>query len=61
MSEPIRMWRCEACGKWSHAKRRPTSHKVAILTDHDYGTDVIGYRKCGPLAEYVASRVGQTT
>lgn len=21
------MWRCTGCGKWSHARRRPTSHR----------------------------------
>jgi hypothetical protein len=24
------LWRCTTCGKWSHAKRRPTSHKRTV-------------------------------
>lgn len=24
------LWRCASCGKWSHAKRRPTHHKRLI-------------------------------
>ena len=25
-------WRCESCGKWSHAKRKPSRHQV-LWTD----------------------------
>jgi hypothetical protein len=25
-----RLWRCRTCGKWSHAKRRPTGHKRTV-------------------------------
>lgn len=27
-----RIWRCGACGKWSHARRRPSSHVRFIPT-----------------------------
>lgn len=30
MSETVTVWRCSTCGKWSHAKRRPSSHKRLI-------------------------------
>jgi hypothetical protein len=25
-----KLWRCEVCGKWSHAKRRPRRHRRFI-------------------------------
>jgi hypothetical protein len=27
------LWRCHACGKWSHAKRRPSMHERYIKLD----------------------------
>jgi len=63
------LWRCEACGKWSHAKRRPRSHerfvKAADLTPsdllvrEDHSTDEFdgGWVQCGPFARWNATRV----
>ena len=27
------MWRCATCGKWSHAKRKPTQHQRWVPDD----------------------------
>lgn len=48
---PVTLWRCVACGKWSHAKRRPRVHertldwnesregKTELRADRDRGYD----------------------
>lgn len=33
--EPVRLWRCRECGKWSHAKRRPRHHERFIEDGSD--------------------------
>lgn len=35
MSE--KLWRCTECGKWSHAKRKPSRHERRV--NDDLGTD----------------------
>ena len=27
MSDPVTLWRCTQCGKWSHAANRPRGHQ----------------------------------
>lgn len=64
-----RLWRCEACGKWSHAKRNPRRHLVETAEwrewfaqyepDNPWGHIGMGekpdqYRECGPFAEWSA-------
>jgi hypothetical protein len=66
---PERLWRCEACGKWSHAKHRPSSHRVVTNEWREwiaqFGEDNPGsnigmggepeqFRACGPFAEWWA-------
>lgn len=31
-SEPVEMFRCAGCGKWSHARRRPVAHQRVDAT-----------------------------
>ncbi len=50
------VWKCSKCGKWSHAKKKPTHHLVPSLVDTDYGTQVEGYYHCGPFEEWLAER-----
>lgn len=45
-------WRCEGCGKWSHAKRRPVTHRRFVKHDTDYG-EYVEEKLCGPFARYV--------
>lgn len=37
----MRMWRCPTCGKWSHAKRKPSRHKM-WLSATDYSEPPLG-------------------
>jgi hypothetical protein len=65
-----RLWRCEACGKWSHAKRRPKSHRVETAEWREWiahreednpwshigmGEEPEQFRACGPFAEWSAT------
>lgn len=34
-----RMWRCSVCGKWSHARRRPSWHRRFIASIENDGTE----------------------
>jgi hypothetical protein len=36
------LWRCEVCGKWSHAKRRPRDHRRFIV-DLEWGATSTGW------------------
>ncbi|PZG12945.1 hypothetical protein C1I95_24690 [Micromonospora craterilacus] len=65
------LWRCTACGKWSHAKRRPKQHKRYVVT----GTKTVPYQEaetgawvdeevpdgdfqpCGPFVRWEARRM----
>lgn len=49
------LWRCEKCGKWSHAKRRPSHHRRFEKFDTDYG-ERVEERLCGPFTRYTARR-----
>lgn len=52
---PVDLWRCEACGRWSHAKRRPTRHRrLEVVSDSDYG-EITAERICGPFRRYIAT------
>jgi hypothetical protein len=31
----ISMWRCESCGKWSHAQRQPKTHQRFIREEFE--------------------------
>ena len=33
MSVTVRMWRCERCGRWSHAQRKPASHLRTVRAE----------------------------
>lgn len=49
-AEVVELWRC-ACGKWSHAKRRPDAHqRVEVVQEGE--EDVLVW--CGPFTRYVA-------
>jgi hypothetical protein len=64
-----RMWRCTACGKWSHAVRRPKYHRVTVVDEPAEGT-ALEYLAasldpddqdawvvpCGPFVRYEARR-----
>lgn len=43
--DSVRLWRCDGCGKWSHAKRRPRHHErfvpAAALPDDAKAGDVV--------------------
>lgn len=54
-SESVQMWRCFACGKWSHAKRRPSEHQRFERDKDEYG-ETVGSREivCGPFERFVA-------
>jgi hypothetical protein len=50
---PQTLWRCEQCGKWSHAKRRPLRHKV--WHQHDAAERWRGwFVYCGPFRRWDA-------
>jgi hypothetical protein len=46
------VWRCSKCGKWSHAKKKPTHHLVADYDEFENH----GYNHCGPFEEWYAER-----
>lgn len=65
--ETVQMYRCQGCGKWSHAKRKPKKHLRTVWEgqpgfdpakaegqpwDYD-GPDCHGI-ECGPFISYVA-------
>lgn len=66
-----RAWRCDACGKWSHAVRRPKRHRVVVVNEPAEDTTVLEYHApsldpddydawvvaCGPFVRYEARRV----
>lgn len=72
-TEQIDMWRCTQCGKWSHAKRKPKTHRrwvdeepedESTVTDYDDGfvPPDGDYAErweiaCGPFAHYRATEV----
>lgn len=67
--DAVTLWRCTACGKWSHAKRRPKRHQRYVVT----GTTTVEYQEaetgawlddevpdgdfvpCGPFAAWTAT------
>lgn len=54
-SDTVTLWRCRACGQWSHARRRPTTHvRAEPLLD---GLEAVGLRKvrCGPFVRWTAT------
>ena len=34
--DSIRLWRCSACGKWSHAQRNPKMHERRVADSDDF-------------------------
>lgn len=57
-SEPAEtLWRCEGCGKWSHAKRRPAKHTRTRRVEE--GGELIGAEivVCGPFLEWAAVEI----
>jgi hypothetical protein len=64
----VQMYRCTTCGKWSHAKRQPRSHKRWVREDEPgydperalsqawYDDSPSGHLvDCGPFVPYVAT------
>lgn len=51
MTEPLELFRCAGCGKWSHAKRRPVAHQRV----HELDDETDEMRWCGPFVRYVAT------
>lgn len=47
--EIVEMWRCKGCGKWSHAKRRPSAHQRVVVLEE--GSECPPHEQaecCGP-------------
>lgn len=58
------IFRCETCGKWSHAKRKPSFHtkmekSLNAIGYSEYGEVFYDYDevKCGPFKTYIAVSV----
>ncbi|MEU8186039.1 hypothetical protein [Micromonospora carbonacea] len=69
------LWRCTKCGKWSHAKRRPSSHKRWVQTGTETVTEMESWdtgalvevevptgevQKCGPFRAWSAAPLETT-
>jgi hypothetical protein len=51
----VMLWRCEGCGKWSTAKRRPLRHlRIVHIADGDYDR-ITEEQVCGPFRRFVAT------
>jgi hypothetical protein len=48
------LWRCSACGKWSHAAKRPKYHQRCVFDEPREGTAVISHDAGFPADEYGA-------
>lgn len=71
------MFRCRACGKWSHAQRKPKTHQRWVYQgDPEYRDELnenVGYDgdyggapsahpvACGPFDTYIAAPEGEET
>lgn len=55
MTDIVMLWRCTKCAKWSHAMKKPSTHKRGIVTNDGspYGPD-IAMVPCGPFERWVA-------
>ena len=65
------LWRCSSCGKWSHAKRKPSSHERMVWDipfgavvsrtvdgqDEDGGPATLTFIDCGPFEKWEAWKV----
>ena len=67
-TEQIDMWRCAQCGKWSHAKRMPKTHRRWVDEEPEDESTVTNYEPgdewaerwevaCGPFTHYRATEV----
>lgn len=56
-----RLYRCSACGKWSHAKKRPPYHVRVVVDDRadpEVGVAAATHEeRCGPFVTYIANPV----
>ena len=57
-----RIWRCADCGKWSHAKRNPKTHRRGVFVERGHRAGVardpiVECVSCGPFEEWRAVRV----
>lgn len=64
--DTVQIFRCQGCGKWSHAKKQPRKHQRWVQPGEDgfeweknengFGEVPDGHGiDCGPFAPYVAS------
>lgn len=67
--DTVQIFRCQGCGKWSHAKKQPKKHTRIVIEGRDPefdedlaepqnwddGTPAGHYIDCGPFAPYVAA------
>jgi hypothetical protein len=61
-AQAIVMWRCEQCGKWSHAHYKPKQHKRFVydgsVTTTEFSEEPNGdFVQCGPFAGWIARPV----
>jgi hypothetical protein len=45
----VELWRCTSCGKWSHAKRRPSAHQRMIVLEEGSACPEHERADCCPL------------
>lgn len=56
------LWRCVKCGKWSHAQKKPQSHKRytehpkpdETIVSYDHFGDGGSFVSCGPFEPWIA-------
>lgn len=41
--QSVTLWRCQACGKWSHAQRKPKHHQRPVMDEPEDDSTVIRY------------------
>jgi len=52
MTEPVTLWRCSACGKWSHAVKRPKNHQRAVFDEPAEGVEIVNHEAYFGGGEY---------
>lgn len=40
VEQPVYVWRCSVCGKWSHARKRPRSHQRMVAAEQGRPVDL---------------------
>jgi len=68
-TESETIYRCEKCGKWSHAKRKPKWHQRFVYDEPENLEDIISeedpfgeeissgwFVKCGPFSTWYAAK-----